>query len=52
MSKEVWKYKRQAMTAARQLGYSETILNALHKAMTEEEVYRIMNNARRALLYT
>ena len=52
MSKEAWKYKRQAITAAKDLRYSEAVLDALRKAVTEEEIYKIMNNARRALLYT
>ena len=52
MSRETWKYKTQAEVAARQLGYSKEVQEQVSKATTENEIYRIMNNARRAFLYT
>ena len=52
MSRETWKYKKQAEVAARQLGYSKEVQEPVSKATTEDEISRIMCNARRAFLYT
>ena len=52
MSREVWLYKKQAKTAAKELGYSAEVQEKLSKATSDAEIYRIMNSARRALLYT
>lgn len=52
MSREVWLYKKQAVRAAKELGYSAEVQNKLSKATSDAEIYRIMNNARRAFLYT
>lgn len=51
MSRETWKYKKQAEVAARQLGYSKEVQEQVSKAKTEDEISRIMCNARRAFLY-
>lgn len=52
MSREAWKYKKQAVRAAKELGYSMEVQERLNKATTENEICRIMNNARKAFLYT
>lgn len=52
MSRDTWKYKKQAEVAARQLGYSREVQEQVSKATTEDEIYHIINRARRALLYT
>ena len=52
MSREVWLYKKQAVRAAKELGSSAEVQKRLNKATSDAEIYRIMNNARRALLYT
>ena len=49
MSKEEYKYKRQAISAAKQLGYSCDVIARLKKATTENEVCRIMTTARLAM---
>lgn len=40
-------YKKEAMTAAEELGYSYETVAKLDKAKTEEEISRIMTNARK-----
>ena len=52
MSRGVWLYKKQAVRVAKELGYSPEVQKRLDKATSDAEIYRIMNNARRALLYT
>lgn len=46
MSKEGYKYKRQAISAARQLCYPEYVIAKLRTAQTECEISRIMATAR------
>ena len=46
MSKEDYKYKRQAISAARQLCYPDYIITKLRSAQTESEICRIMSTAR------
>lgn len=52
MSREAWLYKKQAVRAAKELGYSMEVQERLSKATSDAEIYRIMNNARRTFLYT
>lgn len=47
MSKDTYAYKRYAYVAARELGYGSEILNKIRNAETEEEIRRIMTNARK-----
>ena len=44
---ELKAYRRSAITAAEELGYSYETLAKLDKAKTEEEISRIMTNARK-----
>lgn len=46
MSKEVYNYKRKAITAARQLFYPKSVILRLQSAQTESEIARIMKTAR------
>ena len=46
MSKETYIYKRQAIAAARELYYPETIILRLNSATTDSEIARIMRTAR------
>ena len=46
MSKEDYKYKRQAISAAKQLCYPDYIITKLRSAQTENEICRIMSTAR------
>lgn len=46
MSSEEYKYKRQALCAAKQLGYHPSIIERLKNAQTEAEIERIMHTAR------
>lgn len=47
MSKSEYNYKRAAIRAARELGYSEGVILALKKAASENEISRIMTSARK-----
>ena len=47
MSKSTYNYKRHAYVAARELGYSSKILEKIRNAETEDEIRRIMTNARK-----
>lgn len=40
-------YKRRCKTAARELGYGEYVLEAIHNAKSNNEVGKIMRDARR-----
>ena len=46
MSRETYNYKRQAITIAKQLFYSESVITLLQSATTENEIARIMKTAR------
>ena len=46
MSKETREYRRFAITAARDLFYPDAVIVELRKAQTEDEITRIMTNAR------
>ena len=46
MSKGTYIYKRQAISAAKQLCYPETIILRLRSATTDSEIARIMRIAR------
>ena len=46
MSKEAYKYKRQALCAAKDLCYPESVILRLKSAETEGEIERIMKTAR------
>lgn len=46
MSKEMYNYKRTAITAARDLGYSNNVISAINDAKSVNEISRIMRNAR------
>lgn len=41
-----WKYKRQAMTAAKQLGYGDTVISRVKASNSVIEIDRIMRTAR------
>lgn len=47
MSKEEYKYKRQAISAAKDLLYPESVLSQLRNAQSEREIERIMRIARK-----
>lgn len=46
MSKETYNYKRTAITTARDLCYSDEVIMQIHNAKTENEISRIMRDAR------
>ena len=46
MSREVYNYKRQAITIAKQLFYPNSVILRLQSATTESEIARIMKTAR------
>lgn len=46
MSKDEYKYKRKAISAAKQLQYGNDVVADLFNATTEAEIIRIMTNAR------
>ena len=48
MSKEAYNYKRTAITTARDLCYSDEVMIQIHNAKTENEISRIMRDARLA----
>lgn len=41
-----WKYKRQAMTAAKQLGYGEAVILRIKACNSTSEIARIMQTTR------
>lgn len=41
-----WKYKRQAMTAAKQLGYGDAVISRVKESNSVIEIDRIMRTAR------
>lgn len=47
MSREMYNYKRTAITTARDLCYSDEVIK-IHNAKTENEISRIMRDARLA----
>ena len=49
MSKDAYNYKRYAIKAAKELCYSQTVIEKLELATTEIEIEHIMNNARKGL---
>lgn len=48
MSREVYDYKRKAITAATDLFYGEKVIKAITQADTVGEIARIMKSAREA----
>lgn len=46
MSKETYNYKRNAINAAKDLHYPESVILLLQSAQTENEIYYIMRTAR------
>lgn len=46
MTKALYLYKETATTASRQLGYPESVREAIRNATTESEIARIMKSAR------
>jgi hypothetical protein len=50
MSRESYNYKRKAVSAAKDLGYSKEIVNLLKKATSEIEIARIMKSAREGVI--
>lgn len=47
MPYEEYKYKRQAISAARDLGYSDEVISQLRKATCEAQIERIMRMTRK-----
>lgn len=47
MSRETYNYKRKAITAALELLYPDSVIEALRKAVTETEIAHIMHTARK-----
>lgn len=48
MSREMYNYKRTAITTVRDLCYSDEVIIQIHNAKTESEISRIMRDARLA----
>lgn len=48
MARNDYIYKLQAISAAKDLGYSKSVIAALRNATTANEISRIMCNARNA----
>lgn len=48
MSREMYNYKRTAITTARDLCYSDEVIIQIHNAKTENVISRIMHDARLA----
>lgn len=48
MSRKMYNYKRTAITTARDLCYSDEVIIQIHNAKTENEISRIMRDARLA----
>lgn len=46
MSREMYNYKRTAITTARDLCYSDEVIIQIHNAKTENEISRIMRDAK------
>ena len=46
MSRETYNYKRTAITTARDLCYSDEVVMQIRNAKTENEISRIMRDAR------
>ena len=46
MSREMYNYKRKAVRIAKDFRYTTEIIEAIHKAKTENEISNIMRNAR------
>lgn len=49
MSREFYNYKRSVITTAKELSYSESVIEQLKNATTENEMSRIMRTAREKL---
>lgn len=49
MSREMFNYKRFAIKAARELGYTKETIEKLNKANTEKEIEHIMVCARKEM---
>lgn len=49
MSKEFYNYKRRIISAAKDLHYDTLTINQLKEATNEEEIARIMTNARKRM---
>lgn len=47
MSKETYIYKRQAISAAKELFYPEYVISQLKNAKTDAEIEHIMSTARK-----
>ena len=50
MSREEYAYKRRAITVAKDLCYSEKVINKLRNAKSEKEITTIMCKARKGEL--
>ena len=50
MSRSEYIYRRQVYCAAKELGYSEHVIDMLKAAKTESELTRIMVSARKGIL--
>ncbi len=48
MSREMYNYKRTAITTARDLCYSDEVIIQIHNVKTENKISRIMRDARLA----
>lgn len=48
MSREMYNYKRKAVRIEKDFRYTTEIIEAIHKAKTENEISNIMRNARLA----
>lgn len=46
MSREMYNYKRKAVRIAKDFRYTTEIIEAIHKAKTENEISNIIKNAR------
>lgn len=49
MSMEGWKYKREAMTAASELGYGEAVVLRIKASQSVEEIETIMRTTRKSM---
>ena len=47
MSRTEYFYKMQALKAARELGYKSSVIEKIKKATTENEIEKILRNARK-----
>ena len=48
MSREMYNYKRKAIKVAKDFRYGNVVVEAIHNAKTENEISRIMRDARLA----